>query len=325
MAQPAYTRAYCQIRAGLIPLLRQYTQYLRDTHRSPETVRIYLSVLDRWLPYAADALAPTSAERAAWLRDRHRALAASTLNLESMAVRAFYRWLFRYGWTDVDHAAAFPKTRRLPQRLARPLDVEQIGRLLAAPDLSTWGGFRDHVLLRLLFETGIRGGEAARLEVGGVLNEHRMLYVGTGDGRALPISQELLLLLNDWLRIRVEARPGKGLALFVTAHGRAFAGSRAVWEVVNRYAAAALGMGGGYGALRIAGRRAWAGVSPHSLRASFACALLHSGCDLRAVQVMLGHADIRTTARYLGLDAELLKREHVKLRMPARAADGGAG
>lgn len=113
---------------------------------------------------------------------------------------------------------------------------------------------------------------------------------------------------SSYLRLRQTVRPGKKAALWLTQHGKPFTRPRAVWVVVNRYARDALGLACGYGRLEAAVRRTpWQGHYPHLLRASFATELHRRGCNIAAVSDMLGHANLATTALYLGVDLAQLR------------------
>lgn len=241
-------------------------------------------------------------------------MGVSTWNQELVAVRAFYRWAYVMGVTSEDFSAWLPTSIKPPKRLPRYLSDDQIGRILGQPDLSTFVGFRDHVVMRLAYETGITASETAALEIPDILDG--FLSVADRYGRReLPISRAMAALLADWIQLRRTVRPGKSSALFVTNRGKPFRSGRTVWDIVNRYARQALGLARAFDRVRACARRKpWTGQYPHLLRASFATALLHNGVDLRAVQEMLGHASVKTTARYLGVDIEMLKREHAKLR-----------
>lgn len=297
----------------IISLLSPFERHLVAVGRSPATRREYLRVL-RQFAGGVEGLRPP--EVLTWLRTHRDAVGASTFNRTLSVLRTFFRWAWEWEYLPRDLSGTLPRAHRAPKRLPRYLDEYQVGWLLAAPDLATAIGFRDHVLLRLAYETGLRASELAALQLGSVL-EDRQVLVERGKGardRLVPISEAMHALLGDWEAVRRTLRPGKRAALFVTRHGKAFSSGRSVWVIVNRYARAALGLGRGYERI-VATRkgRPWGGQYPHLLRASFATHLHQSGCDLRAIQEMLGHSSPSTTALYLGVDLELLKREHAKL------------
>jgi len=301
--QPVHIPAYCQI--GPIDA---YHRQLLDTHHR-QTVLRYLSVLRRWADFVGDVLAPAPPDVLAWLRLRRSLVAANTVAHEVNVLRAFYAWALRHGWqcTPPD----LPQARRTPAKLPRYLSPNEIARVLALPDLATPVGFRDHVIMRTLYETGIKAGELVALTLADVVYDASMLHIA---GRWVPVSAELLGLLRSWETARRRLKPGKSAALFVNHRGKCFTSGRSVWEIVNRYALAACGHNRGYERLQRTIKHApWSAHGTHLLRASFATALLHNGCDIRAVQIMLGHADVSTTARFLGADIDLLKREHGKL------------
>lgn len=306
---------------GLLPqaygYIERFDWYLVAAGRSRETRRIYCGTLKRYFRYVTNPIAPLRSEVHCWLRDRRGAVSASTVNTDLKALRGFYRWAWVMGVSEQDFTPRVPESRRVPRRLPRYLTDQEVGRLLAEPDLTTFVGFRDHVLIRLLYETGLRASEAARLEIGDILPDGQV-FVRAGKGlvdRYCPISRELQELLDEWLALRRTARPGKRLAVFVSPRGKAWASGRVVWRRVSLYARRALGLARGFDRVRAeARRRPWSGQYPHLLRASMATALLHRGVDLRAVQELLGHSSISTTAGYIGVDIEMLKREHRKLR-----------
>lgn len=288
--------------------------YLEACRCSPKTRRLYAAVLRHWVSVVGAPLSITREHVMDWTRQRRSAVQVSTYNKELTALRSFYRWAHLWGYTQADLSVLLPMSHRAPQRVTRVLTEGQVGMLLATPDLTTVIGFRDHVIMRLLYETGMRASELAALELGSVLDDGTVL-IRAGKGavdRYQPISEEMQGLLAAWVRQRVTLRPGKASALFVTERGRAFAGGSTVWAIVARYAYAALGRGCGYHTVEKAfRRRPWTGYYPHLLRASFATHLLERGCDLRAVQELMGHADIATTARYLGVDIAHVKRVYM--------------
>lgn len=299
--QPVHIPAYSQI-------LEHYHQHLRDT-LNPRTVPRYMSVIRRWSDFVENVLTPGNPRMRDWLRMRRGQVAQNTVSHEINVLKAFYKWLERYGYQPA--TPDLPKARRTPARLPRFFSHNEIARLLALPDLASPVGFRDHVIMRTLWETGIKANEAVALVVGDVFYEQAMLHA---TGRVVPMSDSLLGLLRSWERVRLQLRPGKSSALFVNHRGKMFTSGRSMWEIVNRYALAACGHARGYERFqRTIKHKPWQAHGPHLLRSAFATTLLHNGCDLRAVQTMLGHADVSTTARFLGADIELLKREHAKL------------
>lgn len=316
MTEPVLKPSYGKEQADLLAL---FDRYLMSAGKAGKTRKLYVDAVRRWAG-SVDSLDPPSRPLLqAHFAARRRQVSQATLNVEAAAIRAFCTYLALCGRLSDPGPLleVIPVSKRPPARLVRALDEWQIGRLLAAPDLSAPLGFRDHVMLRLVYETGITALEAVRLHLGDIMTEHRMIHVDMPARRTerfLPYSRALHGLLDDWIRLRRQFRPGKRSVLFVTRDGRPFSSGRGVWDIVNRYARDALGLARGFDTLAsIHRRRPWGGHYPHLLRASFAQHLLRNGCNLRAVQELLGHADVKTTARYVGVDLELLRREHRKL------------
>lgn len=294
-------------------LVSQFLRYLHALRYSPGTVASYTAALGR-AGARFDLLAPSWDAVRRFVGDRRRQVSTGTLNTDLSALRTFYGWAHRMEYLT-DYSALVPRSARAPARLVRYLTEAEVGRLLAAPDLSDPAGYRDHLLMRLAYESGLRASELVRLGLGDVLPDHTVAVIG-GKGRVdrlVPISAELFGLLEAWEAVRRTFRPGKRAALFVNRYGRQFASGRAVWAIVNKYSRHALGRGRGYELLAATGRhKPWSGHYPHLLRASFASHLLANGCDLRAIQEMLGHAQLSTTARYLAVDLAQLRREIAK-------------
>ena len=189
---------------------------------------------------------------------------------------------------------------RLGSRLPRLLSRAEVDRLLAAPSPRAAAGLRDRAMLELLYATGLRVSELVGLSVNDVHLETRMLLArGKGSKeRIVPVGAPAAAALRDYLRL---ARPrllaGRASRdLFVTRLGRRMT-RQGFWKLLDRYA-------------RQAGIRRR--VSPHQLRHSFATHLLAGGADLRAVQAMLGHADISTTQIYTHLDRTELQRAYAR-------------
>jgi integrase/recombinase XerD len=228
-------------------------------------------------------------------RMRGRGLAAGSVARRLSAVRGFYRHLVREGAAPRDpteHMEMPRPARPLPKALSR----EVVTALVETPDISRPRGIRDRALLELLYASGLRASECLGLSLDD-LNLAAGYVICTGKGRKqrlVPVGGEALAWLRAYLRdVRPrQARVHDSGRLFLNPRGGPLS-RQSLWAIVGRAAATA--------GIR---RR----VSPHMLRHSFASHLLEGGADLRAVQVMLGHADISTTQIYTHLPSATLTR-----------------
>jgi integrase/recombinase XerD len=224
------------------------------------------------------------------LKARSAARAVSSL-------RRFYRRLHRDG-ERTDDPTTLTASPRLPRSLPKSLTETQVESLLGAPDVLTAEGFRDRVMLEVLYATGLRVSELVGLPVAAVSLDMGVVRV-MGKGakeRLVPLGEEAL----DWVG-RYLKGPRAGLldgqqstALFVTRRGGAMT-RQAFWLRLKQHAVRA-GIG--------------SAVSPHVLRHAFATHLLNHGADLRVVQMLLGHADISTTQIYTHVARERLQQLH---------------
>ncbi len=211
-------------------------------------------------------------------------------------VKGFYRHNLARGRIPADPAAHLEHPK-LGRPLPGALSEGEIEALLQAPDVSTATGLRDRAMLELLYATGLRISELVNLEVS-ALNPRQGVIRVIGKGnkeRLVPVGQEAL----DWVsRFVADGRRALGGAalrvLFPSRLGRAMT-RQTFWYAVKRYAAAA-------------GIRK--PLSPHGLRHAFATHLINHGADLRAVQMMLGHANLSTTQIYTHVAAARLKSLH---------------
>jgi integrase/recombinase XerD len=231
---------------------------------------------------------------------RARRLAPNSIWRHVVAVRMFFRFLVLEGYVESDPADAF-QTPRLWQRIPDVLSVEDVDRLLDAPDPSTVLGLRDRAMLEMLYATGARASELCGLGVRDVNFEYGFVrcYGKRMKERLVPVGRRALEALGDYIeRGRPKLLKGRKeeSALFLTRSGRRLSRT-ALWERVRHHA-------------RAAGIEA--GVHPHTLRHSFATHLLSGGADLRSVQAMLGHADISTTEIYTHVDQSRLKSVHAR-------------
>lgn len=304
-------------------LRARFGVWLRVMGRSPATVRAYLAAVDRWWRYADSPLLDHwKLQR--FLASRRETVATASVNMDIKGLKAWQRWL-GFAAPDMAPEIPMPRQRRPPDRPVQFLTDGEVGLLLAEPDLTTFTGLRDHVIIATLYQCGLRASELASLQLGSVL-EGGLLYVQGKGGRDryVPYGEAWAGLLSGYLRARTTVRPGKRAALFVTKHGRPLRDGRSVWVIVDRYARRALGIGCGYTRLqRSLSGRPWRGHYPHLLRASFATVLHERGVDLMSIAQMLGHASVETTTRYLGISMTELRKAaacHPRaLRSPADA------
>lgn len=232
----------------------------------------------------------------AWLVElSRRGLSARSQARHLSAVRGLFKWLLseREIKRDPTELIDAPKLlRKLPSVLTR----EEIGALLGMPNTNDRRGRRDAAMLYTMYAAGLRVSELCTMQLGDVNLESGFVQVlGKGDKRrVVPLGTPARKRIERWLLDRAGwAKPTEG-ALFVTSRGGPMT-RQGFWKLIKRYAAAA-------GIMKP--------ISPHKLRHSFATHLLLGGADLRAVQTMLGHADIGTTQVYTHVTGDHLGRMH---------------
>ena len=255
---------------------------------SPQTTSGYLSDLNQLAAWSCDReLPPIDLSRdqisTFLVAQQGQGKAPRSLARMSSSLRAFLTFLRMEGG-DGAGPEAVVKPPRPPRILPRTLSEDQIEALLEAPDTATPLGVRDRAWLELIYASGLRVSELAGLPALSVfLNEGFLRVSGKGrKERLIPFGSSAETWIRAWLALRPGFRP-RGLALFVGQRGEGLTRQH-LWRLLKGYA-------------RAAGLRAEA-VSPHVLRHAFATHLLDHGADLRAVQAMLGHADISTTQIY---------------------------
>ena len=221
-------------------------------------------------------------------------LAPSSIRRNISAVRTYFRFLLSDGVVTRDPSERLETPRRW-RTLPDVLTVPEISRLLAAPTLDDPLAFRDRAMLEIAYGAGLRVSEWISIGVRDVLFEEKLVRVfGKGSKeRLVPIGRSAIGAVATYvreLRPRLEKGAGKGV-LFLNARGEPLSRMGA-WKILRRY-------------VERAGIEK--SVSPHTLRHSFATHLLEGGADLRAVQEMLGHADISTTQIYTHVLDDRLK------------------
>lgn len=313
--EPVIPLSYCQPEEtpqGL-PLeyqaaVERFSRYLAVMHRSPNTRRLYLGSIGRWLRAGGAIGHIDSMALSRWLAARREVVSLATVNLDIKALRAFYR--LQASWGDVPDAdvCKIPRLRKPPQRQPRWLTDEQIGEVLAACPIETFVGLRDFAIVLTLYVTGLRASELAGMGLGDVIDGELLFVRGKGGkDRYVPIGEALAATLDGYLRARAATRPGKRNAFWLKENGWPLANGRSVWEIVSKRIWNALGIRGGLHRVSRGGKP-WTGHYPHALRTSFATALHRRGAPLPAIQQLMGHSQLDTTARYLGVDLEQLRR-----------------
>ena len=297
------------VSSGLARALESFDDYLRvERNASAATRAAYGRDLRRFAaflqrePCADWARVDTDMVQRFVAREHRRGLSGRSLARVLAAVRALFAWLLREGRVGRDPAADV-RPPRAARPLPRTLEVEEVERLVAVPGDDPLAR-RDRALLELFYSGGLRLAEIAALDLSAVdLGEGVARVTGKGRRtRLVPVGRPARAALGAWLDVRPAGAGAEQAALFVTARGtrlsrRGIQARVALW-------ARRLGLP----------QR----VHPHMLRHSFATHLLESSGDLRAVQELLGHADIATTQVYTHLDfshlADVYERAHPRAR-----------
>jgi integrase/recombinase XerD len=263
-----------------------------------------LELYARWLGERGRSLIDTTeADLNGYFAARHAASRATTANRRLTVFKRYFRWALRERLIQADPTLRLQAAKQA-LRVPKTLSEAQVEALLAAPGEETPLAVRDRTMLELMYASGLRVSELVTLKTFHVsLKENVLRVFGKGSKeRLLPFGEVASLWLQRYLG---EARPAllgekQTDDLFVTRRG-ANAGaamSRVMfWMIVRKYA-------------KVAGITA--PLSPHTLRHAFATHLLNHGADLRAVQMLLGHADISTTTIYTHVARERLKALHAQ-------------
>jgi integrase/recombinase XerD len=227
----------------------------------------------------------------------HERSKATTANRRLTVFKRYFRWALRERRIVADPTLKLLMARQ-PMRVPKTLSEAQVEALLAGPDTSTPLGLRDRTMLELMYASGLRVSELVELKSVHVSLEQGALHA-TGKGskeRVVPFGEEA----HSWIRQYLSHARGEILkgqssdALFVTGRGDGMT-RQMFWIIVKKHATAA--------GITVP-------LSPHTLRHAFATHLLNHGADLRAVQLLLGHADISTTQIYTHVARERLRVLH---------------
>ncbi len=288
-----------------------FIRYLREVRQlSPHTVSNYqrdLAGLERFCTDRGrtDPARLHESDIRAWVSQlRRQGLASSSIQRALSALRSFFNYLGREQGHTRNPAAAVQAPRQ-PRRLPRALDTDQVNRYLqfSGDDLTAR---RDSAMAELFYSSGLRLAELAAINLGDI-DRHEQLLTVTGKGRktrTVPVGSVALAALDRWLEVRPASADR---ALFLSRRGTRVS-ARTIQD-----------------RLRLQGRRAgmYQDVHPHMLRHSFASHMLESSGDLRAVQELLGHANIATTQIYTHLDFQHLAKVYDAAHPRARRRKPG--
>jgi integrase/recombinase XerC len=302
------------------PLVRQFLDYLKlEKHFSDYTVKSYGADLIQFGQFLSGEIGHANANQASGavtleqlderqlkcepltIREFLAYLYAqnytkSTTARKLATLRSFYKFLIRRGVVSVNPLSTI-RTPKQEKRLPKCLDLEQVQKLLDSPDDSELLGARDKAMLEVLYSSGIRVSELVELEMSDLdLQEGILRVKGKGrKDRLTPIGSQAIKALQRYFELR-NADPKLSsqtlVRVFLNKHGESLS-TRSVRRKLDKYLVEA-GLD--------------PGISPHTLRHSFATHLLNNGADLRSVQELLGHQSLSTTQIYTHLTTSRMKQ-----------------
>lgn len=286
--------------------LKDYITFLRiEKNLSPNTIEAYERDLNRYLQFIKEAQSITDLNKVKQkhirrylrvLNDVH--LSINSINRAFSSIRSFHNYLAGEEIIETNPMLLL-NTPKAPRKLPQVLSVQEIETILSTVDTTNNLGKRDLAILEILYSGGLRVSELCDLKLTDLLLDAEMIRV-TGKGnkqRLVPLGPKALQCLNDYYKV---VRPGLARKnqnsgrIFLSRNGKPLT-RMMVWIIIKKY---------------VALTNIKKDISPHTFRHSFATHLLEGGADLRAVQEMLGHADISTTQIYTHLDKEYLKEVH---------------
>ena len=286
-------------------MVKAYMRYLKlERNLSPNTIEAYRNDLRWLLAYVNFHGLKVEEVKLEDLDNFSASLHDQRITPRSQArilsgVRSFFKFLLLDGFIDADPTELLvsPHVRNA---LPDVLSTAEVDRLEASIDLSKWEGQRNRAIIEVLFSCGLRVSELVNLKLSNLYVEEKFVRVtGKGDKeRLVPISSRALDELNAWFADRnvMRIKPGEEDYVFLNRRG-AHLTRTMILIMIKRQAVAA-------GITKT--------ISPHTLRHSFATALLQGGADLIAIQAMMGHEDIATTEIYTHIDTSSLREEITK-------------
>ncbi len=283
-------------------LRRRYVRYLKlERNYSPNTIEAYVHDLDYLINFIKGEGLAIADVRLSHLETFAATIHEFGVSATSQArilcgVRSFFRFLVLDG-VLADDPAELLESPAVGEHLPEVLTTEEVDRMEASIDLSKWEGQRNRAIIEVLFSCGLRVSELVNLRFNDVsLNDKFLRIVGKGSKeRLVPISDAALREIQLWLfdRNLMKVKPGEQEYVFLNRRGAHL--TRTMILIMIKRTAEEAGI--------------TKTVSPHTLRHSFATALLKGGANLRAIQEMLGHENIKTTQIYTHIDITTLRDE----------------
>lgn len=291
--------------------IREYLSYLRvEKGLAANSIEAYerdLAKLKEWTSKnGMDLLALKRNDLREWLIDLSGAMLSENSKRRLLSsLRGFYKFLMFEGHITENPAENLDS----PQKsfyLPKFLNQSEVEQLLSQPETSTEAGLRDRALLELMYSSGLRVSEAVNLKLSDVDLDAGILTT-TGKGsktRRVPVGSSAVEWLKSYLALRRKPENIEVSNLFIEPSGRPLT-RQAIHGLVKEYSE----------------RCGLKGVSPHTLRHSFATHLVQNRADIRSVQQMLGHADISTTQIYTHITDSHLKKSYEKFHPRSRRTD----
>lgn len=283
-------------------LIRKYKRYLKlEKGYSPNTLDAYIRDVDKLLKFLSDEEKTPQEAKLEDIENFAAAVCDLGIGARSLArilsgVRQFYRFLVLDGYMEADPTELLESPKQ-PQHLPEVLSTAEVDMLERAIDLSKWEGHRNRAIIEVLFSCGLRVSELTHLKLSNLYREEQFVRVmGKGSKeRLVPISPKALQELDYWFADRNQMKIKEGEEDYVFLNRRGAHLTRTmILIMIKNYA-------------RDAGIKKT--ISPHTLRHSFATALLEGGANLRSIQAMLGHESIGTTEIYTHIDTTTLREE----------------
>ena len=283
-------------------IIRSYQRYLKlQRGYSPNTLDAYIRDLLKLINYLKDVDKDVLDVELSDLQHFAASLHDIGIHARSQCrilsgVRSFFRFLELEGYRD-DDPSELLESPVLGEHLPEVLSAEEVDMLEGAIDLSKWEGQRNRAIIEVLFSCGLRVSELVNLKLSDLfIQEQYVRILGKGSKeRLVPISPRAIKELDYWFMDRREMKIKPGEEDFVFLNRRGARLTRVMILIMIKETAVAAGI--------------QKTISPHTLRHSFATALLEGGADLRAIQAMLGHESIGTTEIYTHIDMSTLREQ----------------